>query len=89
MVRGLDDGAAFALAFHPIIRAIIGYLKSLFGEVVRLSFPRARVLVSEYAKAPGQSGLGLGAQQVAVAGFINGNAMLVASFIEVESGKRS
>jgi DNA invertase Pin-like site-specific DNA recombinase len=34
-------------------------------------------------------GLGLDAQQSAVAGFINGDAELVASFTEVESGKRS
>ena len=37
----------------------------------------------------GKSGLGLEAQQAAVAGFINGDAVLVASFTEVESGKRS
>jgi DNA invertase Pin-like site-specific DNA recombinase len=37
----------------------------------------------------GRSGLGLEAQQAAVAGFINGGAELVASFTEVESGKRS
>jgi DNA invertase Pin-like site-specific DNA recombinase len=37
----------------------------------------------------GKSGLGLDAQQSAVAGFINGDAELVASFTEVESGKRS
>jgi DNA invertase Pin-like site-specific DNA recombinase len=37
----------------------------------------------------GRSGLGLEAQQAAVAGFINGDAELVASFTEVESGKRS
>src|SRR3954468_21536926 len=37
----------------------------------------------------GKSGLGLEAQQSAVAGFINGDAELVASFTEVESGKRS
>ena len=37
----------------------------------------------------GRSGLGLDAQQAAVAGFINGDAVLNASFIEVESGKRS
>ena len=37
----------------------------------------------------GRSGLGLEAQQAAVAGFINGDALLIASFTEVESGKRS
>ena len=37
----------------------------------------------------GKSGLGLEAQQAAVAGFINGGTELVASFTEVESGKRS
>ena len=37
----------------------------------------------------GKSGLGLEAQQAAVAGFINGDAVLIASFTEVESGKRS
>lgn len=37
----------------------------------------------------GKSGLGLEAQQSSVAGFINGGCELVASFTEVESGKRS
>ena len=36
-----------------------------------------------------KSGLGLEAQQAAVAGFVNGDAVLIASFTEVESGKRS
>ena len=36
----------------------------------------------------GRSGLGLEAQQHAVAIFINGGSELVAEFIEVESGKR-
>lgn len=37
----------------------------------------------------GKSGLGLDAQQSAVAGFIHGASELVASFTEIESGKRS
>ena len=37
----------------------------------------------------GRSGLGLEAQQAAVAGFINGGAELVAAFTEIETGKRS
>ena len=37
----------------------------------------------------GRSGLGLEAQQSAVASFVNGDAELIASFTEVESGKRS
>jgi len=37
----------------------------------------------------GKSGLGLEAQQSAVLGFINGDAKLVETFTEVESGKRS
>jgi DNA invertase Pin-like site-specific DNA recombinase len=37
----------------------------------------------------GRSGLGLDAQQAAVAGFINGGTELVAAFTEIESGKRN
>ena len=37
----------------------------------------------------GRSGLGLEAQQAAVAGFINGGTELVAEFTEIESGKRN
>src|SRR5262249_40915083 len=37
----------------------------------------------------GKSGLGLEAQQSAVLGFIKGDAKLVESFTEIESGKRS
>jgi DNA invertase Pin-like site-specific DNA recombinase len=37
----------------------------------------------------GQSGLGLEAQQQAVRSFLQGRGELVASFVEVESGKRN
>jgi DNA invertase Pin-like site-specific DNA recombinase len=37
----------------------------------------------------GQSGLGLEAQQTAVQHFLRGDAQLVATFTEVESGKKN
>jgi hypothetical protein len=37
----------------------------------------------------GQSGLGLEAQQVAVHNFLRGEAVLVATFLEIESGKKN
>ena len=37
----------------------------------------------------GQSGLGLEAQQAAVQNFLRGDAQLVATFIEIESGKKN
>jgi DNA invertase Pin-like site-specific DNA recombinase len=37
----------------------------------------------------GQSGLGLEAQQAAVQNFLRGDAHLVATFLEIESGKKN
>lgn len=37
----------------------------------------------------GQSGLGLEAQQAAVQNFLRGDAQLVATFLEIESGKKN
>jgi hypothetical protein len=37
----------------------------------------------------GQSGLGLEAQQAAVQHFLRGDAQLVATFLEIESGKKN
>jgi DNA invertase Pin-like site-specific DNA recombinase len=37
----------------------------------------------------GQSGLGLDAQQAAVQNFLRGDAQLVATFLEIESGKKN
>ena len=51
--------------------------------------PRCVAYYRVSTERQGKSGLGLEAQQAAVAGFINGDAVLVASFTEVESGKRS
>jgi hypothetical protein len=61
--------------------------------------PQIRVLLRSMTKfvvyfwvntvRQGQSGLGLEAQQVAVQSFLRGDAQLVATFLEIESGKKN